>query len=99
MECSKRKIDIDFIEKSRPYAQITYYENISNELHLKQIDIKNSKKGLKIAKAIIKAKMKNQINLIKYYSRYRESNQAKIFQKLERLIEQMEGIAKKLKSQ
>ena len=98
LECSKRKIDIDFINKSKPYAQITYYENISNELHLKQIDIKNSKKGLKIAKAIIKAKMKNQINLVKYYSRYRENKQPKIFLKLERLTEQMEGIFKKIKN-
>ncbi len=56
LECAKRKIDIDFIEKSKPYAQITYYENISNELHLKQMDMKNSKKGFKTAVAIIKAK-------------------------------------------
>jgi len=98
LECSKRKIDIDFINKNKPYAQITYYENISNELHLKQIDIKNSKKGLNIAQAIIKAKMKNQINLIKYFARYRENNQNKIFQKLEKQIEQMENIAKKVNS-
>jgi CRISPR-associated endonuclease Cas1/group II intron reverse transcriptase/maturase len=98
LECSKRKIDIDFIEKSRPYAQITYYENISNELHLKQIDIKNSKKGLKIAKAIIKAKMKNQINLIKYYSRYREREDEESFKLLEKTIEQMEGIFQKIKN-
>jgi len=98
LECSKRKIDIDFIEKSKPYAQITYYENISNELHLKQIDIKNSKKGLKIAKAIIKAKMKNQINLIKYYSRYREREDIESFQELEKTIKQMEGIFKKIKN-
>ena len=97
LECSKRKIDIDFIEKSKPYAQITYYNVVSNELHLKQLDLKNSKKGLKIAKAIIKAKMKNQINLLKYYARYRENKQVKVFQKLERIIEQMEGIAKKMK--
>ena len=97
LKCSQKKIDIDFIEKSKPYAQITYYENVSNELYLKQLDLKNSKKGFKTAVAIIKAKMKNQINLIKYYSRYRESNHAKTFQKLERLIEQMEGIAKKIK--
>jgi CRISPR-associated endonuclease Cas1/group II intron reverse transcriptase/maturase len=98
LECSKRKIDIDFINKSKPYAQITYYENISNELHLKQIDIKNSKKGLKIAKAIIKAKMKNQINLIKYNSRYRESSDINEFEELQRVIEQMEGIFKKIKN-
>jgi len=97
LECSKRKIDIDFIEKSKPYAQITYYTVVSNELYLKQLNLKNSKKGLKIAKAIIKAKMKNQINLVKYYARYRENKQVKVFQKLERIIEQMEGIAQKMK--
>ncbi len=98
LECSKRKIDIDFIDKSKPYAQITYFENVSNELHLKQLDLKNSKKGLGIAKAIIKAKMKNQINLVKYYSRYREREDIDDFNELERTIEQMEGIAKKIKS-
>ncbi|MBU1668196.1 CRISPR-associated endonuclease Cas1 [bacterium] len=98
LECSKRKIDIDFIEKSKPYAQITYFENISNELHLKQIDMKNSKKGLKTATSIIKAKMKNQINLIKYYSRYREREDIETFKELERSIEQMEGIANKIKN-
>ncbi|CAA6825543.1 MAG: Retron-type RNA-directed DNA polymerase [uncultured Sulfurovum sp.] len=97
LECSKRKIDIDFIEKSKPYAQITYYNVVSNELHLKQLDLKNSKKGFKTAKAIVKAKMKNQINLIKYSSRYRERKQPEVFEELERCIEQMEGISKKLK--
>ncbi len=94
LECSKRKIDIDFIEKSKPYAQITYYENVSNELHLKQLDLKNSKKGFKTALAIIKAKMKNQINLLKYNSRYRETADKKEFERLDKIIEQMESIAK-----
>ena len=97
LECSKRKIDIDFIEKSKPYAQITYYNVVSNELHLKQLDLKNSKKGFKTAKAIIKAKMKNQINLLKYYARYRAKTDIEEFALLEKVIEQMEGIAKKMK--
>ena len=98
MECAKRKIDIDFIEKSKPYAQITYYTVVSNELHLKQLDLKNSKKGFKTAVAIIKAKMKNQINLIKYYARYREREDMETFKELEQLIEQMEEILKKIKN-
>jgi len=98
LECSKRKIDIDFIEKSRPYAQITYYSVVSNELHLKQLDLKNSKKGFKIALSLIKAKMKNQINLIKYYARYREREDVESFELLERYIEQMEGILKNIKN-
>ena len=94
-ECAKRKIDMDFIEKSKPYAQITYFENVSNELHLKQLDLKNSKKGFKTALAIIKAKMKNQINLVKYNSRYREISDKEEFELLEKIVEQMESIAKR----
>ncbi|WP_295421261.1 CRISPR-associated endonuclease Cas1 [Sulfurovum sp.] len=97
-ECSKRKIDIDFIDKQKPYAQITYVNTISNELHLKQLDVKNSEQGLRIAKSIIKAKVKNQINLIKYHARYREENDPEEFAKLDKLIKQMMKQAKQLKS-
>jgi len=99
-ECSKRKIDIDFIEKQKPYAQITYYRTISNELHLKQIDLKNSDVGLKIAKSIVRAKMKNQLNLLKYHARYREETDYAEFEKLTGCIEKIEKLhssAKKAK--
>ena len=95
-ECAKRKIDIDFIEKQKPYAQITYHSTISNELHLKQLDIKNSEQGLLIAKSIIKAKVKNQINLLKYHARYREENDPEEFEKLENIIVQMSKSAKSI---
>jgi len=95
-ECSRKKIDIDFIEKQRPYAQITYYSTINNELHLKQIAMKNDPKGLEIAKSIIKSKMKNQINLLKYYNRYREETNKKEFKNLDALIVQMQSIGKRV---
>jgi len=97
-ECAKRKIDIDFIEKQKPYAQITYHSSISNELHLKQLDIKNSDVGLAIAKNIIKAKVKNQINLLKYHARYREENDPEEFEKLDTIITKMEKMSKKIAS-
>jgi group II intron reverse transcriptase/maturase/CRISPR-associated endonuclease Cas1 len=97
-ECSKRKIDIDFIDKQKPYAQITYINTISNELHLKQLDIKNSEAGHAIAKSIIKAKVKNQINLIKYHARYREENDFVEYEKLAKLIKQMSKNAKRVKT-
>lgn len=97
-ECSKRKIDIDFIDKHKPYAQITYFNTISNELHLKQIDIKNSEVGLHIAKSIIKAKVKNQLNLIKYHARYRAQCNLEEFQKLETIIREIQKQSKVIKS-
>lgn len=98
MVCSKHKIDIDFIAKNRPYAQITYFENISNELYLKQLETMHSSKGLQIAIAIVRAKMKNQINLIKYYARYRQREDSQSFKALKQCIGQMEIIYKKVKS-
>ena len=95
-ECSKRKVDIDFINHHEPFAMITYQKSINNETHLKQLEIKNSQKGLKIATAIIKSKAKNQINLIKYYARYREDTDPKEFSILKEKITQMEQIYTKL---
>jgi len=93
-ECAKRKIAIDFIDRQKPYAQITYFSNISNELHLKQLDLKNSDAGLKVAKSIVRAKIKNQINLIKYHARYREETDMLEFVKLEKSIKVMEKLYK-----
>ena len=95
-ECAKRKIDIDFIDRNRPYAQITYHTTISNELHLKQIAMKNAPEGLLTAKAIVKAKMKNQLNLVKYHARYREENDAEEFALLEALMLKMQKLYKKV---
>ena len=97
-ECSKKQIDIDFIDHKEPYALITYNKSINNENHLKQLELKNSKRGLKVAISIIKAKAKNQINLIKYYARYRENTDKEEFEKLSSKIEMMEKIYKKISS-
>ena len=97
-ECAKRKIDIDFINKAKPYAQIVYFNTISNELHIKQLSLINTQKGFKIAQAIIKAKMKNQINLIKYFSRYRENSDINTFKALEKNIEKMQTILSRVKN-
>jgi CRISPR-associated endonuclease Cas1 len=85
-ECSKKKIDIDFIDKQSPYAQITYFSTINNILHLEQINIKNADKGLSIAKEIVKSKIKNQTNLLKYHARYREKNKIDEFNILNNII-------------
>jgi group II intron reverse transcriptase/maturase len=95
-ECSKRKIDIDFIAHQQPYAQITYHTTISHDLHLKQIDAKGATKGMEISRNIVRAKMKNQINLLKYHLRYREEHDREEAQKLDSLVTQMQKIYKRI---
>lgn len=70
-ECSKRKIDIDFIANDTPYALLTYYGHISPKLHQEQLKLQFSSRGLAYAKEITHTKALNQINLLKYYNRRR----------------------------
>jgi len=67
-ECSKRKIDIDFIHHSTPYAMLTYHHHISPEVHMEQLKLYFSARGLGYAKEVIMSKAKNQINLVKYHN-------------------------------
>jgi group II intron reverse transcriptase/maturase/CRISPR-associated endonuclease Cas1 len=91
-ECARRKIDIDFIDRNTPAAQLVSARAVSHELHLKQLEMKNTTQGLEIARAIVKAKMKNQINLLKYYARYRAKADPEVFAGLEELIGRMSRI-------
>jgi len=72
-ECSKRKIDIDFIERSSPYAMLTYHHHISPRLHMVQLKNYFSPRGLVYAKEVVLTKSRNQINLIKYLNRRRKN--------------------------
>jgi len=73
-ECSKRKIDIDFIYQSTPYAMLTYYNHIMPKVHLAQLKAYISQRGFGYAKEIAHSKARNQINLLKYLNRRRKDN-------------------------
>ena len=95
-QCSKRNIDIDFIYRDEPYALITYHKSVSSAIHQKQINLAATKKAHKIASNIIKAKAKNQLNLIKYFARYREDTDKQEFAKLQKIIDTIEKLYKKI---
>jgi group II intron reverse transcriptase/maturase/CRISPR-associated endonuclease Cas1 len=71
--CSQMGIAIDFIDlyaKSTPYASLYGNNNAYAKLSLKQLKILETPTQLKIAKAFVKGKVKNQINYLKYLNRY-----------------------------
>ena len=90
-ECAKRKIDIDFIEKSKPYALLTYYHHVSSKLNQTQLKLGFSSRGLAYAKEVAHAKSLNQINLLKYLNRRRQNMEIK------RYIGKMEILLKTIK--
>jgi len=71
--CATMGIAIDFIDlyaKSTPYASLYSNNNAYAKLSLKQLKILETPEQLKIAKAFVKGKVKNQINYLKYLNRY-----------------------------
>jgi len=71
--CADMGIAIDFIDmygKSTPYASLYGAKNAYASMTLKQLQILNTPMQLKLAKAFIKGKVKNQINYLKYLDKY-----------------------------
>lgn len=89
-ECAKRKIDIDFIDRSVPYAMLTYHHHVSPALHLLQLKNYFSPRGFAYAREVVYTKSRNQINLIKYLNRRRKNptltekitNMEKLYQRI-----------------
>lgn len=94
--CAKNGIDIDFIKNDEPYAMISYYIQPSHKLYQIQHNHHGSSRFVGIAKSMIFAKIKNQINLIKYHLRYRKEKEPKIAKILQKNIKKMGDIANKL---
>jgi len=66
-------LDIDFIDRSTPYAMLTYHHHVSPALHMVQLKNYFSPRGLVFAKEVVLTKSRNQINLIKYLNRRRKN--------------------------
>ena len=67
---TNRGISIDFIFNNTPYAEIVTLNPKTHHMLIKQISILNTSKHLQLAKAFVSGKVKNQINYLKYLSKY-----------------------------
>lgn len=70
----RQKIPIDFVEFSgRPYARLSHFQSPNVPLQIAQLEAQKDGRASVIAKAIVHGKIKNQMNLTKYYHKYRKS--------------------------
>jgi len=95
-QCAIRAIDIDFISKNEPYAMISTYHQMNHATTQEQYRKYNSEQFLSISKNIIGAKIKNQVNLIKYFARYRKTADYSLYDQLSSISSEIIKIAKKL---
>ena len=73
--CAKKGISVDFIDyKNNPYGSfVTYNASTTQIIHNQAMILNNKEKYFAIAKQIVKGKIKNQINYIKYLKRYHKN--------------------------
>lgn len=70
---ARQRIPIDFVEfNGQPYARISHFQHPNINLHLAQLEAQKDGRATQVAKWIVDAKIRNQMNLAKYYNKYRK---------------------------
>jgi CRISPR-associated protein Cas1 len=93
-ECMERGIQINFITKGgKPYAKITSPSlNATVAARREQILAYDDVRAFEFACEIVSAKTKNQINLLKYFGKYRRTAAPELFESLQKGTDKMESI-------
>ncbi|MGE5557830.1 MAG: CRISPR-associated endonuclease Cas1 [Bacillota bacterium] len=93
-ECAERGVAVHFLSsRGQPYAQLTS-PNLTGTVKTRreQMMAYLDERGPAIGKLLVEGKVKNQINLLKYFSKYRKSAEPDAFALLEKKAARMEDI-------
>ncbi|RKY04683.1 hypothetical protein DRP77_03200 [Candidatus Poribacteria bacterium] len=96
--CSAEGISISFLDRyGRPYAQILPPKAPLYRLTSAQAAAFTNGKGVHLARCFAEGKIRNQINLIKYYRKYKRRKEFAFYDRCEECVERMRGLLKKLR--
>jgi len=96
--CSGQGITIHFLAyNGKPYASIVAPEASHTATGLLQLKAVGNEKGKKLACSIVKGKVRNQINLVKYYLKYRKDRDPDYVNACRIALEDMEERVNELK--
>jgi len=97
-ECVERGIPITFLDFSgKPYAKITSPALTATvKTRREQLMAYQDGRGVEAARRFAGGKLKNQVNLLRYFGKYRKQRQPAVFQDLERITGEIQGLAKEL---
>ncbi|NPV80775.1 MAG: CRISPR-associated endonuclease Cas1 [Firmicutes bacterium] len=99
-ECMEHGIQIDFLTFSgKPYAKLTS-PGLSGTVitRREQLLAYYEKRGLRLAKAFIEGKLRNQQGLLHYFARYRKSENCETFDVLSNMENQIADMVKELET-
>lgn len=98
-ECMKHGIQINFLSRSgKPYAKLVSPNLVGTIVtRREQILAFYDQRGLNLARAFIEGKTSNQINLLKYFAKYRKGANKAIYDAIYQSVDRMEEIRTELK--
>lgn len=95
--CIEENIPIIFFDSyGRPYAHILSPQFPFYKLGMAQLSAVNDRNGIYLAKSFVEGKIRNQINLIKYYRKYKARKEFQFSQECEEGIGKMQALTQKL---
>lgn len=99
LECVERGIQINFLTPSgKPYAKVVSPQLSGTVItRREQLLAYNDGRGLALALAFVDGKLRNQINVLKYFGKYRRAADPTLYQELAACIGRMENIHRELK--
>jgi group II intron reverse transcriptase/maturase/CRISPR-associated endonuclease Cas1 len=97
--CAEKGIPIDFVGfDGKPYAKVYPLQSSSASLGIAQLKAFENGKGCVLAKGFTAGKIRNQINLAKYYHKYRKGRDADFTAIFDEKLNSMESLAKEARS-
>jgi group II intron reverse transcriptase/maturase/CRISPR-associated endonuclease Cas1 len=97
--CAQRNIPIDFVGfDGRPYAKIYPLQSASASLGIAQLRAFENGKAHSLAKGFVSGKIRNQVNLAKYYHKYRKGRDEDFTAIFDEKISLMESLAKEARN-
>ena len=92
--CTERGIEIAFLSfNGKPYAKLTSPALTATVISRReQLAAYHDERGLEIAKQFATGKLKNQINLIRYFGKYRKKQAPKKYAELMERVAKIEGL-------
>ncbi|MEM2146729.1 MAG: group II intron reverse transcriptase/maturase [Candidatus Jordarchaeaceae archaeon] len=95
--CCQNEVSITFFnEFGYPYGYLFTSRLPFHRLTILQTEAINGEKGLLLAKTFVRGKIRNQINLLKYYNKYRKRKESSFRIEIEQALNKMNLLLQKL---
>lgn len=98
-ECMQHGIPISFFDRTgHPYATIVSSNLVGTVItRREQLMAYKDDRGVKLAKSFVEGKLKNQASLLKYFAKYRKTNQPELYGEIAGAAEKIEQLLEELK--